>query len=109
MRKIVCMGLMVLISTIGSASADPAIARGEAVIEQWCRTCHLRKHDKPDPDMAPAYEQIVLWPGRDRAYFERFMEEDHFPMPTFRLFDHEKKDVLAYLMHLQKQEMEQDK
>ncbi len=40
--------------------------------------------------------------GRDEAYFLRFMQEDHFPMTTFRLFDHEKADVVAYLMALQR-------
>lgn len=54
--------------------------------------------------MAPAYENIVLLPGRNRRYFERFMAEDHFPMTTFRLFDREKADVVAYLLELQKAE-----
>jgi mono/diheme cytochrome c family protein len=84
-----------------AASADDAAARGLAVVDQWCRLCHLRKDDPPDPVMAPPYEKIVIRPGRDRAYFERFMREDHFPMTTFRLFDNEKADVVAYLMALQ--------
>lgn len=41
--------------------------------------------------------------GRDEAYFARFMQEDHFPMTTFRLFDHENADVVAYLLALQRQ------
>lgn len=84
------------------AKADEAAAlRGAAVVEQWCRLCHLREGDAPDPDMAPPYEEIVLRDGRDRAFFERFMGEDHFPMTTYRLFDHEKADVVEYLMSLQ--------
>ena len=82
-------------------AADDAAARGLAVIDQWCRLCHLRKDDPPDPVMAPPYEKIVMRPGRNRAYFETFMREDHFPMTTFRLFDQEKADVVAYLMALQ--------
>jgi len=52
---------------------------------------------------APAFEKIVRREGRDEAYFARFMQEDHFPMTTFRLFDHEKADVVAYLLALQRQ------
>ncbi|MEX0344330.1 MAG: hypothetical protein AB3N20_05370 [Rhizobiaceae bacterium] len=63
--------------------------------------CHLRKDDPPNPDMAPPFEQIVLWSGRDRDYLLRFIQEDHFPMTMFRLFDHERADVLEYLINLQ--------
>ena len=93
--------LALFVLSLHGASADEAAARGLAVIDQWCRLCHLRKDDAPDPVMAPPYEKIVMRPGRDRAYFETFMREDHFPMTTFRLFDREKADVVAYLMALQ--------
>ena len=91
--------------------APPVLAggkaeRGQAVIEQWCRTCHQRANEKPDPDMAPPYEKIVLRPDHTRAYFENFLKEDHFPMTTYRLFDQEKADVVAYLMALQKAELQ---
>ncbi len=90
--------------------APPALAggsaeRGKAVIEQWCRACHQRASDKPDPDMAPPYEQIVLRPDHTRAYFVQFLKEDHFPMTTYRLFDSEREDVVAYLMALQQEEL----
>jgi mono/diheme cytochrome c family protein len=88
-----------------SRADDAAVRRGEAVIEQWCRLCHLRATDKPDPVMAPPYEEIVLREGRDRAYFVKFLKEDHFPMTTFRLFDNEKADVVEYLMALRKAEL----
>lgn len=92
------------LSATASRADDAAVKRGGAVIEQWCRLCHLRATDKPDPVMAPPFEKIVLREGRDRAYFARFLKEDHFPMTTFRLFDNEKADVVEYLMALQKAE-----
>jgi len=55
--------------------------------------------------MAPSYEELVLREGRDRAFYRRFMREDHFPMTTFRLFEHEKDDVVAWLMALQKEQL----
>ena len=94
---------VVLLTLAGQVAADDAAVRGEQVVEQWCRTCHLRATDAPDPDMAPPYEEIVRRPGRGEAYFVRFMQGDHFPMTIFRLFDHEKADVVAYLMALQRQ------
>lgn len=84
------------------ARADDSVSRGVRIVDEWCRMCHQRTTDKPDPDMAPPYEQIVRRPGRDEAYFVHFLQEDHFPMTIYRLFDHEKADVVAYLMALQR-------
>jgi mono/diheme cytochrome c family protein len=87
----------------GPAQADAAAAaRGKATVDQWCRECHLRADDKPDPVMAPRYEDIVRRPGRDEAYFRKFLATDHFPMTIYRLFEDEKRDVVAYLMSLKK-------
>lgn len=100
---------MMIIASIGVCGGNPGIAhandsasRGAAIVDEWCRVCHQRSTDRPDPDMAPPYEEIVRRDGRDEAYFIRFMQEDHFPMTIFRLFDHEKADVVAYLMALQR-------
>ena len=93
-------GIAGLFGYAAIAHAEDPAARGEAIVDEWCRMCHQRATDTPNPDMAPPYEEIVLRHGRDEAYFVRFMQEDHFPMTTFRLFDHEKADVVAYLMAL---------
>ncbi|ODT14071.1 MAG: hypothetical protein ABS35_35920 [Kaistia sp. SCN 65-12] len=91
------------LAAAGQALADPAAAaRGKAVVDQWCRECHLRANDKPNPTMAPRYEDIVRRPGRNEAYFRKFLSTDHFPMTIYRLFDDEKRDVVAYLMSLKK-------
>lgn len=95
------LAVIVLVAAGTDAGAGKASrARGAALVEQWCRDCHLRPGDKPDSDMAPPYEDIVTWPGRDRAYLKRILAEDHFPMSTYRLFDDEKADVLDWLMSL---------
>lgn len=92
-----------LLTITGEGAAVGAAERGSRVVEQWCRMCHVRVTDKAGPDMAPPFEEVVKREGRDEAYFVRFMQEDHFPMTTFRLFEHEKADVVAYLMALQRQ------
>jgi cytochrome c2 len=100
------LAIAALITTIGLVTAGPALAdpaaaaRGKAVVDQWCRECHLRANDKPNPVMAPRYEDIVRRPGRNEAYFRKFLSADHFPMTIYRLFDDEKRDVVAYLMSL---------
>lgn len=95
---------LTFLGTMPAALADDAALRGAATVEQWCRLCHLRETDAPDPVMAPRFEDIVLREGRDAAYLTRFLKEDHFPMSTYRLFDHEKADVVAFLMALQQEQ-----
>lgn len=105
MNRLVGILLTIVAGIASPALADDAVSRGAAVVEQWCRQCHLRADDPPDPVMAPSYEELVLREGRDRAFYRRFMREDHFPMTTFRLFEHEKDDVVAWLMALQKEQL----
>lgn len=101
--------LLIAASAIGlgpaPALADAAaVKRGQKVVDEWCRDCHVRDGKNADADMAPAYADIVAVEGRDRAWFERFLKEDHFPMTTFRLFEHEKADVVEWLLDLQKRQ-----
>ena len=84
------------------AQTNAAAVRGAEVTDEWCRLCHLRRGDRPGPDMAPPFEELVTRPGRDRDFYLSFMAEDHFPMTTFRLYDDEKQDVVEYLLSLQK-------
>ncbi len=99
MRK--CAAILFVVAAVTPALADQAaIDRGEQLVEQWCRDCHLHKFDPPDDNMAPPYEDIVLRPGRDRAYLKKYLADDHFPMTTYRLYKEEKADVLEWLMSL---------
>ena len=85
-----------------NAQSGRAAQRGQAVVDEWCRFCHVRTAAEKSPDLAPPFEEVARRPGRDRAYLRAFMDEDHFPMTTFRLFDHEKDDVVEYLISLQR-------
>jgi len=98
-RPLALLAALVALSG-GPALAGPSAERGAAIVEEWCRDCHLRPGDKPDENMAPSYEDIVRRDGRDEAYLRQYLDDDHFPMTTFRLFDDEKADVLAWLMSL---------
>jgi Cytochrome c553 len=102
MRRAATLTLLATLAASPAFADTPSAARGAAVVDEWCRDCHLRPGDRPDPDMAPPYEEIVTWPGRDRAWFEKFLRDDHFPMTTYRLFDHEKADVVEWLLSLER-------
>jgi mono/diheme cytochrome c family protein len=94
-------GVMMPISSSPlAAGTDGDAARGEGVAVQWCGMCHSVSGRETDPDRAPTFEEIAARPGRDGTWFARFLDEDHFPMTTFRLFDDEKRDVVAFLLSL---------
>lgn len=101
--RAVVLALAMLALLAAPALADQAaVRRGAAIVEEWCRDCHVHEGEKLTAEMAPPYSMIVSIEGRDRAWFEDFLREDHFPMTTFRLFDHEKADVVEWLMDLQR-------
>lgn len=81
-----------------AAKGDPA--KGEAVAAQWCSQCHTIRGVQSDPKRPPTFEQVAAREGRDRAWLRRFLNEDHFPMTTYRLLDDEKDDVVAMIVSL---------
>lgn len=94
--------LAVLLCFPADAQSADAAERGRAVVDEWCRLCHVRSAAQKSPDMAPPFDEVANRAGRNRAYLRAFLDEDHFPMTTFRLFDHEKDDVVEYLLSLQR-------
>lgn len=104
------MHTLILAALLMPLAASPALAdraavkRGQKVVDEWCRDCHVREGQELTADLAPPYSMIVSIEGRDRAWFEAFLEADHFPMTTFRLFDHEKADVVEWLLDLQRRQ-----
>lgn len=83
------------------AGPDP-VTRGKAIVAQWCSTCHTLAGTETDKTRGPTYEQIAQRPGRDAAYIRAFLDQDHFPMSTYRLLDGEKDDVTAMIVSLKK-------
>lgn len=79
--------------------------RGRAIAEQWCSVCHAETVAETGQDMEAPFEELVVRPGRDGPRLRALMDEDHFPMTTFRLFADEKDDVVAYLVSLRRQHL----
>ena len=105
MRQGVSLSVAVLVAlgvTIGARDALAAgnAERGRRVTEKWCILCHaVAGARKPT---APAFATIVRRPGRGDAFLRDFLEDDHFPMTMYRLFDQEKEDILTYFQALRR-------
>lgn len=91
------------------ASAPPAVnaesaAKGLTIAEKWCADCHIVKAEQrrvARAEMkAPPFAAIAARPEVDARYLARFMEVQHLPMTTFRLYSDEKADVVAYILGL---------
>lgn len=72
----------------------PDIARGRAVVAEWCASCHGAARTAPD------FAAIAARPGRDYMYLTNFMAELHLPMPTYRLWAEDRAAVVAYIRSL---------
>jgi|SRR5690606_26963243 len=96
--------LVLLLMPITAAAEDRGDAlRGRVVVEEWCSMCHSVDGVETDPNRAPSFVTLAQRPGRDVAFYTQFLDEDHFPMTTYRLFESEKRDVAAFLAGLHKQ------
>ena len=97
-------GLVCVLAAAGLCTAtvahagDPA--KGQRIVEKWCSQCHAQTGSENNPERGPTYEQIASLDGRDERYIRAFLDRDHFPMTTYRLFDHEKDDVAAFIASL---------
>ena len=84
-------------------SAESA-AKGLTIAEKWCADCHRVKAEQgrvARRDMgAPEFAAIAARPEVNTDYLRRFMEVQHLPMTTFRLYSDEKADVVAYILSL---------
>lgn len=110
--RILLAGAVWLLLSGGFAQALDAEASdaelGRAIAEQWCSVCHAETAMETGQDMETPFEELVARPGRDGTRLRALMDEDHFPMTTFRLFAQEKDDVVAYLVALRDQQLAPD-
>ncbi|MCC5977040.1 MAG: cytochrome c [Salinarimonas sp.] len=93
----------------GGMPQTPSPERGQAVAEQWCATCHARDEEARAARVAqegdgPSFAAIAGRDGRDEQFLWDFLEGDHFPMPTYRLFPQERADIAAYIVSLRVEE-----
>lgn len=104
--RLTCAALTLLPSAYATAGDADA---GKAVAQQWCGACHVetvaQAATQTGEDRAPPFETIAMRPWIEAERLRAFLDEDHFPMTTFRLFADEKDDVTAYLMALRQRRL----
>lgn len=101
---LIVVGLFGLGALIQGCSILSGAATGERVALEWCADCHQVAPRLPVPQVdgppPPTFSRIANDASKDDAYLRRFMGEQHLPMPTFRLTEKEKQDLLAYIRSL---------
>jgi mono/diheme cytochrome c family protein len=66
-------------------------------VQEWCSMCHGVERRQPEAMDVPAFAEVAARPGRDLDYLRAFLDGDHFPMTTHRLFPDERDDVAAFI------------
>ena len=100
---------VILAGCIGAGGqGDPR--RGRQVADLWCSECHRVRPDQPSgarpghlmppPMVAPSFMAVAARPNTDAASLRRFMTDLHLPMPTYRLSEDEREDVIAHILSL---------
>ncbi|MCW5772270.1 MAG: hypothetical protein KIT16_11585 [Rhodospirillaceae bacterium] len=112
MRLVACLALGFAVAACMQQEPPPpspaarmeSAAKGLTIAEKWCADCHVVKAEQKRvrrPEMhAPPFAAVVARPEVDAGYLSRFMDVQHLPMTTYRLYSDEKADVVAYLLSL---------
>ncbi len=80
-----------------AAAADPDPARGQALAERWCVSCHLVGPDGPGADAAPAFASLG---GRTDQQLRGWISDPHPPMPDLQLSGPDIDDIVAYILSI---------
>ena len=98
-RRAAALAIVLLAATtnIGMA-ADKE--QGRALVQQWCKACHLADGSRTASDVAPPFGQIA----NDAAYTDTrlrgWLHEPHPPMPKFELDRRSINNIIAYIQSL---------
>lgn len=75
------------------------VQHGAALVDRWCSGCHGAGKTNGGK-MAPSFSTVANRQGQTESALRHFLDQDHLPMTTFRLWDDEKDDVAAYIYSL---------
>jgi mono/diheme cytochrome c family protein len=109
MRRIVFLGLLAAMLA-GCALFQSDAERGRKVADTWCSECHRVAPDEPSgarpghtmgpPVVAPSFMDVAARPYTTADSLDHFLADLHLPMPTYRLSDGERREVIAYILSL---------
>ncbi len=94
-------GIALAACTLSQTDAE----RGSSVAITYCAPCHRVSSDQsrgtpPEYPGAPSFMDIAARPDTDAVRLDRFMSDLHPPMPTYYLYEDERRTVIAYILSL---------
>ena len=79
------------------------VAKGKAIAERWCSSCHLVSRDQTSTaGDAPAFATIASRSASEIDALAGFLADPHPPMPDLSLTRAEIRDLLAYIASLRR-------
>ena len=106
-----CLSLVGVATVLASCALFETDAeRGHYVAAKWCSECHRIAPDEasgmrpghimPPPVDAPSFMEVSARSSFSATELDDFLRSVHLPMPTYRLRDDERREVVAYILSL---------
>lgn len=99
-RPLICALTFALISATAFASVPGDPARGHALVERWCTSCHQVQPGGNATDVAPSFVTVAN-KAKDVTWVRGYLIDPHAPMVGLSLTRVEIDDIVAYLATLQ--------
>jgi hypothetical protein len=80
------LGAAGIFASVGAAHASE-VERGRALTQQWCGIFNAETTDERGQNMERPFEELAVRPHNDAVRLRAFLDEDHFPMTTLRLWE----------------------
>jgi mono/diheme cytochrome c family protein len=80
----------------------PSAAKGKALAERWCASCHLVGPDQAtaSSDMPPPFAELAKGFPQREAEYQAFLQAPHSPMIEISMSRENIADIMAYLHSL---------
>jgi len=99
-RNIAVALIAFVFTSVGTALAAGEPARGRALAQTWCSSCHTTERNNVGKDLAPSFPSIAERGHPDQLEARTFLNAPHPPMPDFNLSRNQIDDIVAYLQSL---------
>lgn len=86
--------------SVAAAHAAGDAARGQALANAWCASCHIVDRNGTGTDAAPPFPTIAESDAPEQRNASAFLSAPHPPMPDFNLAREQIEDIVAYLNSL---------
>jgi cytochrome c len=102
---VVCCVIVVIIVTIVPSAAQKSngdAVRGHRLAKAWCSACHQIDENSWGVFDGPSFLDIARRPSTTPLSLNVFFRTSHENMPNFHVSGREAKDLIAYILSLQK-------